>query len=163
VLDISRYYLQAVEASEGVALFANWLPGLDADGLDREPVAQGEVGGRTCANDWPSDPCAHCANMPASTPRRGDALRREQRRALAEAVCGPNSRHRLARVHLRRSDLRRCSTLELHLDTMESRVCPGLYLCGEICDVDGRIGGFNFQWAWSSGFVAGTAAVSIEA
>jgi predicted flavoprotein YhiN len=37
-------------------------------------------------------------------------------------------------------------------------VCPGLYLCGEICDVDGRIGGFNFQWAWSSGYVAGVSA-----
>ena len=44
---------------------------------------------------------------------------------------------------------------ELHLNTMESRVQPGLYLCGEICDVDGRIGGFNFQWAWSSGYLAG--------
>jgi predicted flavoprotein YhiN len=47
---------------------------------------------------------------------------------------------------------------EVRLATMESRVCPGLFLCGEICDVDGRIGGYNFQWAWASGFVAGTAA-----
>ena len=46
----------------------------------------------------------------------------------------------------------------MRLETMESRVCPRLYLCGEICDVDGRIGGYNFQWAWASGFVAGTAA-----
>ncbi len=41
--------------------------------------------------------------------------------------------------------------------TMQSRVCPGLYLVGEILDVDGRLGGFNFQWAWSSGYVAGAA------
>ena len=34
---------------------------------------------------------------------------------------------------------------------------PGLYLVGEILDVDGRLGGFNFQWAWSSGWVAGHA------
>ncbi|MFI5182834.1 MAG: NAD(P)/FAD-dependent oxidoreductase [Vicinamibacteria bacterium] len=34
--------------------------------------------------------------------------------------------------------------------TLESRMCPGLHLVGEILDVDGRIGGFNFQWAWSS-------------
>ena len=47
---------------------------------------------------------------------------------------------------------------EIHLDTMESRLCPGLHLCGEICDVDGRIGGFNFQWAWSSGYLAGRSA-----
>jgi predicted flavoprotein YhiN len=38
---------------------------------------------------------------------------------------------------------------------MESRVCPGLYLAGEVLDVDGRLGGFNFQWAWASGYVAG--------
>ena len=49
---------------------------------------------------------------------------------------------------------------ELRLDTLESRVTPGLYVCGELCDVDGRIGGFNFQWAWASGFVAGTAAAA---
>ena len=41
--------------------------------------------------------------------------------------------------------------------TMESRVCPGLFFAGEMLDVDGRLGGFNFQWAWSSGFVAGRA------
>ena len=46
---------------------------------------------------------------------------------------------------------------EVRPATMESRVCPGLYLVGEILDVDGRLGGFNFQWAWSSAFVAGQA------
>jgi predicted Rossmann fold flavoprotein len=46
---------------------------------------------------------------------------------------------------------------EIDSATMESRVCPGLFLVGEILDVDGRIGGFNFQWAWSSGWVAGRA------
>jgi predicted Rossmann fold flavoprotein len=48
---------------------------------------------------------------------------------------------------------------QIHLDTMESRICPGLYLCGEILDVDGRIGGFNFQWAWSSGYTAGISVI----
>jgi predicted Rossmann fold flavoprotein len=47
---------------------------------------------------------------------------------------------------------------ELDLATMESRVCPGLFLCGEILDVDGRIGGYNFQWAWASGKLAGEGA-----
>jgi len=35
---------------------------------------------------------------------------------------------------------------------------PELYLCGEVLDVEGRLGGFNFQWAWSSGTVAGRSA-----
>ncbi len=47
---------------------------------------------------------------------------------------------------------------EVRVATMESRLVPGLYFAGEILDVDGRIGGFNFQWAWSSGTVAGRAA-----
>lgn len=46
---------------------------------------------------------------------------------------------------------------EIDTARMASRVCPGLYLVGEMLDVDGRLGGFNFQWAWSSGFVAGQA------
>ena len=46
---------------------------------------------------------------------------------------------------------------EIDPATMASRKCDGLYLVGEILDVDGRIGGFNFQWAWSSGYVAGRA------
>ena len=46
---------------------------------------------------------------------------------------------------------------EIDASTMASRVCPGLYLVGEILDVDGRIGGFNFQWAWSSARAAAAA------
>lgn len=46
---------------------------------------------------------------------------------------------------------------EVDAASMESRVCPGLHLVGEMLDVDGRLGGFNFQWAWSSGWVAGQA------
>jgi hypothetical protein len=41
--------------------------------------------------------------------------------------------------------------------TLASRRCPDLFLVGEILDVDGRLGGFNFQWAWSSAFVAARA------
>jgi predicted Rossmann fold flavoprotein len=47
---------------------------------------------------------------------------------------------------------------EVNPSTLESRRCPGLFLCGEILDVEGRLGGFNFQFAWSSGTVAGRAA-----
>jgi predicted Rossmann fold flavoprotein len=42
--------------------------------------------------------------------------------------------------------------------TLESRRLPGLFFCGEILDVDGDCGGFNLQWAWSSGFLAGQSA-----
>jgi predicted Rossmann fold flavoprotein len=46
---------------------------------------------------------------------------------------------------------------EIDPATLESRVCEGLFLVGEMLDVDGRIGGFNFQWAWSRAFVAARA------
>jgi predicted flavoprotein YhiN len=47
---------------------------------------------------------------------------------------------------------------EVDASTLESRVAPGLWLCGEVLDVEGRLGGFNFQWSWSSGTVAGRSA-----
>lgn len=46
-------------------------------------------------------------------------------------------------------------TNELSSKTMEAKKQPGLYFVGEVVDVTGHLGGFNFQWAWSSGFVAG--------
>jgi predicted flavoprotein YhiN len=48
-------------------------------------------------------------------------------------------------------------TNELSAKTMESRTVPGLYFIGEVVDVTGQLGGFNFQWAWASGFCAGQA------
>ncbi|OGX10895.1 MAG: hypothetical protein A2351_06415 [Omnitrophica bacterium RIFOXYB12_FULL_50_7] len=46
---------------------------------------------------------------------------------------------------------------EVDAKTLESKLCPGLFFAGEVLDVDGRIGGFNFQWAWASGTVVGEA------
>ena len=46
-------------------------------------------------------------------------------------------------------------TKALSSKTMEVRSVPGLYFIGEVVDVTGQLGGFNFQWAWASGFVAG--------
>jgi predicted flavoprotein YhiN len=46
-------------------------------------------------------------------------------------------------------------TREIHAQTMMSKLVEGLYFAGEIIDIDGRCGGYNLQWAWSSGYVAG--------
>lgn len=46
-------------------------------------------------------------------------------------------------------------TSEFRPDTLESRLCPGLFATGELLDIDGDCGGYNLQWAWSSGRVAG--------
>lgn len=54
------------------------------------------------------------------------------------------------------------ATAEIDPDTLESRLVKGLYFAGEIVDIDGACGGFNLQWAWSSGYVAGQSAVLSE-
>ncbi len=47
------------------------------------------------------------------------------------------------------------SLSDVNFKTMESKVCPGMYFAGELLDVDGITGGFNFQAAWTTGFIAG--------
>jgi hypothetical protein len=46
---------------------------------------------------------------------------------------------------------------EVNFKTMESRICPSLYFAGELLDIDGITGGFNFQAAWTTGWLAGQA------
>lgn len=158
VLDISRYYIQAQLDDPGTKLTANWLPGETAESveaalreLDRVTIL------RRFASQMPERLlralCAY-AGVDAATP--GSQISRAGRKAVARAftelplpITG-NRGFTYAEVTAGGVPLS-----ELRLETMESRVCPGLYLCGEICDVDGRIGGYNFQWAWSSGYIVG--------
>ncbi len=53
-------------------------------------------------------------------------------------------------------------TDEFDPETMESRLVPGLYACGEVLDIDGDCGGYNLQWAWSSGVLAGRNAGEVK-
>jgi predicted flavoprotein YhiN len=46
-------------------------------------------------------------------------------------------------------------TREVDKDSLESKIVKGLYFTGEVLDIDGACGGYNLQWAWSSGYVAG--------
>ena len=49
-------------------------------------------------------------------------------------------------------------TSDVEPDTMASRLVPGLYITGEVLNIDGDCGGFNLQWAWASGMLAGQSA-----
>lgn len=51
---------------------------------------------------------------------------------------------------------------EINEETMESKIVPKLYFAGEVIDIDGDCGGYNLQWAWSSGYVAGESAAKVE-
>ncbi len=50
------------------------------------------------------------------------------------------------------------SLKDVNAETLESLLVPGLFFCGEVLDVDGDCGGFNLQWAWASGWLAGQSA-----
>jgi len=159
VLDMSRYFLAAQADDPSVTLTINWLPEIADDQLDADLRTLGRktVGGylSTLLPERLARALCDAAGIEAGTP--GDRLARESRHALVSAI----TQLPLPITGSRGYDYAEVTAggvplSEIHLETMESRVCPGLYLIGEICDVDGRIGGYNFQWAWASGYVAGT-------
>ncbi len=166
VLDASRYYLDASHTDPEAKLVINWAPGAGLEGVDQALIARREV---SPARVLSEPPCALpqrlaravCEFAGVDPSAAAEHLSRERRRGLARAAAemvAPVTGHRgftFAEVTAGGVPLE-----ELDLKTMASRACPGLHLCGEICDVDGRIGGFNFQWAWASGFVAGMSAAT---
>lgn len=160
VLDISRYWIDAKHDDPACELVINWLPGMDVQAVDRLLLDGGKRGvGRLLGEHLPQRLVdALCGHVGVPSATLCHRLTREQRKGIVRAVTDlplPITGNRgwlFAEVTAGGVPLG-----EIELNTMQSRLCPGLYLVGEICDVDGRIGGFNFQWAWSSGYVAGTA------
>jgi predicted Rossmann fold flavoprotein len=167
-LNVSRHWLRAQAEGRPVAITASFRPGARFDEVDADWQR------RAIANPKASVQTTLASILPAS---------------VAAAILGQLALDGSATLaHLARDDRRRLSRAlvefplpvtgsrgytyaeataggialtEIDAGTMASRVCPGLVCTGEILDVDGRIGGFNFQWAWSSGFVAGRALGSI--
>lgn len=158
VLDISRYWIDARLDDPQATLVINWWPGEDAQSLDVQLLALGKQAPISLLRRQLPDRLARvlCTEAGVDPSVAGHSLTREQRKTLVRTIVAwplpitGNRGFTYAEVTAGGVPL-----YELDLKTMESRGCPGLYLCGEICDVDGRIGGYNFQWAWSSGYVAG--------
>lgn len=155
VLDMSRYYLAA---PDGATLTANWLPDLTLETADHALQAAGKQTAvhflrASLPERMARALCAAAAIDPAV---RCDQLRRDERKRFGRTITRlplpitGNRGYNYAEVTAGGVPL-----TEITLKTMASRLCPGLYLAGEICDVDGRIGGYNFQWAWSSGYTVG--------
>lgn len=157
VLDISRYYLDARHHDPGALLTINWLPDKTSEQVESELLGAGKRSILRYLDILPERLaralCAEAEIEPATTT---DSLSRSQRKRLVDTLTQlvlPITGDRgftYAEVTAGGIPL-----TEINLKTMESRLCPGLYLAGEICDVDGRIGGYNFQWAWASGYTAG--------
>lgn len=163
ILDVSRYYLEARAEDPESRLVMDLLPEEAAEALEEDLRSLGSRKVLAFLRDRLADRLARTMLELAGVPvdRTGSALTREERRRLLQSlkeldlpVTGDRG-FRFAEVTAGGVPLR-----ELSLETLESRTTPRLHLCGEICDVDGRIGGFNFQWAWASGTLAGRGAVA---
>ncbi|MBI5433202.1 MAG: aminoacetone oxidase family FAD-binding enzyme [Planctomycetes bacterium] len=160
VLDLSRH-VTAPDAS-GVRLCAHWLGEhrVDYDELLRRGGKK-TVGG-LLREELPRRLVAVlCARAGVDPERKASELSRERRQALlrelvdCELPLAGDDGYRTAEATAGGVALE-----ELVTKSLESRRVPGLYLCGEIVDVVGRIGGFNFLWAWVSGRLAGRSAAS---
>ncbi len=158
ILDVSRYYLHACADDPAAALVIGWLPDETPAAVDGALRALGaRTPGAWLRQRMPDRLalvlCA-LAGIDAGVP--GYQLSRDARQRLMAAltalpvpIAGDRS---FTHAEVTAGGV---PLTEVRLETMASRVCPGLHLCGELLDVDGRIGGFNFQWAWASGYVAG--------
>jgi predicted Rossmann fold flavoprotein len=163
VLDVSRHLAAARLEDPGAHVVLNFLPGETFDSVERALTA---LGNRTVLSFLRERLPARLAEVLAreaalTAQTTGATLTRDARRLLVRAVVEqrPSVTGDRGFTHAEVT-AGGVPLSEVHLETMESRVCPGLHLCGEILDVDGRIGGFNFQWAWASGHVAGVGAGS---
>ncbi len=166
VLDASRHWHRAMlgDRASAVSVRLSVLPHDTFESLERRFVDGGRqrpraTVGSVVAADLPAAVAQAFiaeAGVDASTPIA--QLPRESRRALVRALLETTLRVTGSRGYAAAEATAGGVPLEeIDAATMASRVCPGLYLVGEILDVDGRLGGFNFQWAWSSGWVAGNA------
>jgi len=160
VLDISRHWLIERSRDPAVRLAINWLPGHSADAAERLLLSAAGRGALAVLRERLPERLVRGLCEAAGAPATGDLPRDARRRlvqcitALELAVTGDRG------FTAAEATAGGVPLAEVRLDTMESRIRPGLFFAGEVLDVDGRIGGFNFQWAWASGFVAGSAAAA---
>jgi hypothetical protein len=161
VLDVSRSWHRAVEEGRPVRVSASLVPGRRFEevegGLLDEAAANPHLQVKGALGNWL--PASVAAAVPAclgvGPETRLSQLTREDRRQLVRGLLdfplAVTASRGYGYAEVTAGGVR---LEEIDPGTMASRRCPGLFLVGEILDVDGRIGGFNFQWAWSTGWVA---------
>jgi predicted Rossmann fold flavoprotein len=162
-LDASRHWLRARAEGRSAEVFLNVYPRWTFDGLDRHLTVLARTRPRAGIENALATGTDEMRGLPASLTHAvvgglgldGDMplsqLPRDARRLIVRTMVErplPVSGSR--GYNYAEVTAGGVALTEIDPRTMESRVCPGLYLVGEVLDVDGRIGGFNFQWAWSS-------------
>jgi predicted Rossmann fold flavoprotein len=162
VLDISRHWIRAHREGRGVKLTANLAPGEDfvsLEGwlLDRAVARRRCLLGTCLAERLPAAVAEAVVRTLQFDPAdaRLAGLARTLRRSLVQTLLAwplPVQGHRgFAEAEVTAGGV---PLSEVKGGTLESTLSPGLFFAGEILDVDGRLGGFNLQWAWSSAWVA---------
>jgi len=166
VLDASRHWVLARARGDAVVLRMSVFPGESPEQVDARLRALASERpraslGRLLAASLPERLAETLLQAAAIDPATPSAqLARDARRRLVQVLAElelPVERSRgwdHAEVTAGGVPL-----AEVDYRTLESRRSAGLYLAGEILDCEGRIGGFNFQWAWATGYLAGRAAV----
>jgi predicted Rossmann fold flavoprotein len=160
-LDASRHWHRAAIDGRAVTTRLSFAPGLDSGGVERRVLdaaaARPTATLRGLLSEWLPAAVAGALLQPVGIDAavRLAHLTRDDRRKLARALVSWD----LPVTGSRGYDYAEATAGGVALDevdrgSMESKRCPGLFLAGELLDVDGRLGGFNFQWAWSSAFVA---------
>jgi len=164
MLNASRHWLRAQLEHRSVQLSLSMVPGVGFDALETWLQEQQREHPRALvrtvvASRLPAavaDTWVEAVGVDAATTMAH--LARDDRRRLAAALLQTPLAVRDSRgYNYAEVTAGGIPLSEVDPATMESRPCPGLYLIGEMLDVDGRIGGFNFQWAWSSAWVAAQA------
>lgn len=158
VLDISRWYLDAKHEDPGAALVISWLPGTTFDALDADLQCVGKQSIVGYLRQQLPERLARglCERSGVDPAAPGHSLTRDQRRALVRLLTEcPVAIERDRGFTFAETTAGGVPLSEINVSSMRSRVCDNLWLIGELLDVDGRIGGFNFQWAWSTGTIAG--------
>ncbi|MFI4892080.1 MAG: NAD(P)/FAD-dependent oxidoreductase [Phycisphaerales bacterium JB058] len=161
VMDASRWLTEARFADAGAHLRIAWVKGETFESVERALMS---LGTRRVVH-WVREKLperlalALCAQAGVPEQATGATLTKDARRALAHALVEmPVDIARDRGFTHAEATAGGVTLSEIDPGTMQSRVCPGLFLVGEILDVDGKIGGFNFQWAWATGVVGGGAA-----
>ena len=160
VLDISRHWLVARHADPAATLSINWLPDESAESIDHLLVDGQRRGALAVLRQRLTERLARCLCEQAGAAATGDLTRDARRAVTAAVVATPLPIIGDRGFTVAEATAGGVPLTEIRLETMESRISPGLHFAGEVLDVDGRIGGFNFQWAWASGYVAGASAAT---
>ena len=168
-MNASRHWLRAELDGRTISITINFSPGTSFDALDRRWMTLAAERSSTSLQNVLATMVPASAASAVLAHLRLDGtgqlahLPRDDRRRLVHALVAWPLRVTGTRGYDHAEVTAGGVALtEIDPSTMQSRVCPGLYLVGEILDVDGRIGGFNFQWAWSSARVAGSALARVD-